>query len=118
EARENASLAFDISTEDKKGLDFILWDLAQNEFLSESSHLAELIQGYFESNTKNPRGLNQAGFYVLKGNYMPAVLVEAAFLSNKEEEKLLKTADFRKKIAKNIFNGIKKFLSDYEKKNQ
>ncbi len=49
---------------------------------------------------------------------MPAVLVEAAFLSNKEEEKLLKTADFRKKIAKNIFNGIKKFLSDYEKKNQ
>ncbi len=118
EARENASLAFDISTKDKKGLDFILWDLAQNEFLTESSNLAELIQGFFESNTNNPRGLNQAGFYVLKGNYMPAVLVEAAFISNKAEEKLLKTADFRKKIAKNIFNGIKKFLSDYEKKNQ
>ncbi len=118
EARENASLAFDIKTEDKEGLDFILWDLAQNEFLSESSHIAELIQKQFESNTKNCRGLNQAGFYVLKGNYMPAVLVETAFISNPEEEKMLKTSDFRQKLANNIYKGIVKYINDYEKKNK
>lgn len=118
EARENASLAFDIPDDEKNGLDFILWDLAQNEFLKESSHMAELIQGEFEKNCSNPRGLNQAGFYVLKGNYMPAVLVECAFISNKEEEALLKTKDFRTKIAKNIFNGLKNFLDDNEKKSK
>lgn len=118
EARENASLAFDIKTEDKEGIDFILWDLAQNEFLSESSHLAELIQNQFESNTKNPRGLNQAGFYVLKGNYMPAVLVETAFISNKAEEKLLKTSSFRQKLANNIYNGIEVYIDDYNRKNK
>lgn len=118
EARENASLAFDVKIEDREGIDFVLWDLAQNEFLSESSHLAELIQMHFESNTKNPRGLNQAGFYVLKGNYMPAVLVETAFISNKEEETLLKTSSFRQTLAENIFNGIKVYIDDYSKKNK
>ena len=118
EARENASLVFELPKEEKKGLESVLWDMAQNEFLKESSHLAELIQGEFEKHSNHPRGLNQAGFYVLKGNYMPAVLVETAFISNKQEEKLLKDKTFRQKIAKNIFNGIKKFIKDYEKKSK
>ncbi|MFO8061481.1 MAG: N-acetylmuramoyl-L-alanine amidase [bacterium] len=118
EARENASLAFDLPEEEKEGLDFILWDMAQNEFLSESSRLAELIQEEFESNCKYPRGLNQAGFYVLKGNYMPAVLVETAFISNNEEEKDLKKPDFRKKLAKNIYNGLRGFIDEYSQKSK
>jgi len=117
EARENSSLTFDLPENEKKGLDFILWDLAQNEFLSESSLLAEKIQTEYEVKSKiSSRGLKQAGFFVLKGNYMPAVLVEAAFISNKAEEKKLKEQSFRQEIAQIVFTGIRKFIKDYEKK--
>lgn len=117
EARENSSLTFDLPETEKKGLDFILWDLAQNEFLSESSLLAEKIQGEYEINSNvSSRGLKQAGFFVLKGNYMPAVLVETAFISNKSEEKKLKEKTFRQELAQLIFNGLRKYIKDYEKK--
>jgi N-acetylmuramoyl-L-alanine amidase len=118
EARENSSLTFDLPDDERKGLDFILWDLAQNEFLSASSRLAEFIQTEYEVKYKaENRGLKQAGFYVLKGNYMPAVLIETAFLSNKDEEKKLKSKDFRQEIAQLIYNGLSKYLKEYEKKN-
>jgi len=117
EARENSSLTFDLPENEKKGLDFILWDLAQNEFLSESSLLAEKIQTEYEVKSNvSSRGLKQAGFFVLKGNYMPAVLVETAFISNKSEEKKLKEQSFRQEIAQLVFTGIRKFIKDYEKK--
>lgn len=117
EARENSSLTFDLPETEKKGLDFILWDLAQNEFLTESSLLAEKIQGEFEVKSNvSSRGLKQAGFFVLKGNYMPAVLVETAFISNKSEEKKLKDKSFRQELAQTIFNGLRKYIKDYEKK--
>lgn len=118
EARENSSLTFDLPDDERKGLDFILWDLAQNEFLTASSRLAEFIQTEYEVKYKaENRGLKQAGFYVLKGNYMPAVLIETAFLSNKDEEKKLKSKDFRQEIAQLIYNGLSKYLKEYEKKN-
>ncbi|MDD3804458.1 MAG: N-acetylmuramoyl-L-alanine amidase [bacterium] len=118
EARENSSLTFDLPEEERKGLDFILWDLAQNEFLTESSRLAEYIQNEYEKKYKaDNRGLKQAGFYVLKGNYMPAVLVETAFISNKEEEKKLKSKDYRQELSQLIYNGLVKYIKEYEKKN-
>ncbi|PIP13624.1 MAG: hypothetical protein COX48_03710 [bacterium (Candidatus Stahlbacteria) CG23_combo_of_CG06-09_8_20_14_all_34_7] len=118
EARENSSLTFDLPEEEKKGLDFILWDLAQNEFLSASSRLAEFIQTEYENKYKiENRGLKQAGFYVLKGNYMPAVLIETSFISNKEEEKKLKSKDYREELAHLIYNGLIKYIKEYEKKN-
>lgn len=57
------------------------------------------------------RGINKANFFVLKNTYMPAVLVETAFISNPEEETLLKDDAFQAKIAKAIAKG----LSDYFK---
>lgn len=118
EARENSSLTFDLPEEERKGLDFILWDLAQNEFLSASSLLAEYVQTEYEKKYKTEnRGLKQAGFYVLKGNYMPAILVETAFISNKDEEKKLKSKDYRQEMAQLIYNGLVRYIKDYEKKN-
>ncbi len=115
--RENASLKYDESEKIKTDIDLILTDLAQNEFLVESSRLAELIQ---ENTAKitglRNRGLNQAGFYVLKWCFMPSVLVETAFISNKREERLLRDASFREKLAKGIAQGIIKFLKEYERK--
>ncbi|MBN2829062.1 MAG: N-acetylmuramoyl-L-alanine amidase, partial [Candidatus Cloacimonetes bacterium] len=45
----------------------------------------------------------------LKGAYMPSVLIEAGFISNKEEEKNLLDKNQQEKIVKAIFYGIKAF---------
>lgn len=95
-------------------LKMILWNMAQTEYIRESSSLAEYIQ--FELNellsTRN-RGVKQAPFRVLMRAAMPAVLVETAFISNAAEEKKLKNEEFLDKIAFAIFNGISKFIYYY-----
>ena len=119
EARENAVIKFELpeAAGDTASLDYILWDMAQNEFLNESSEFAELVQKELTSRfTIEDRGLNQAGFYVLKGCYMPAILVELAFISNEKEEKLLKKGSFREEAAQGIYEGIKSFKKAYERK--
>jgi N-acetylmuramoyl-L-alanine amidase len=66
-----------------------------------------------ESNLQDA-GVRQAGFHVLLGASMPNILVEIGFISNPEEEKLLKQKLFQKKIAVGIFNCIKRFKEKYE----
>jgi N-acetylmuramoyl-L-alanine amidase len=93
-------------------LDFILWDLAQSAHLKESSDLAEAIQQELNavSDTAN-RGIKQAPFRVLVGASMPAVLVEVAFISNAEEEKKLRNADFQQAVAEAVARAVARFFS-------
>ena len=115
-ARENASLKFD-GIEPVDEISFILYDLAQSAYLEESNRFAEYIQGSAEKLLPiSSRGVKQAGFYVLRGTFMPSILIECAFVSNLEEEKLLKQKSFRKKLAYCIFSGIKNFIDDYERR--
>lgn len=59
------------------------------------------------------RGIKPApGFVVLKQATVPAVLVEVAFLSNDNEEKLLGQPEFRQTAAVAIADGIAAFLRD------
>ncbi|GAH05092.1 unnamed protein product, partial [marine sediment metagenome] len=75
EALENKALKFD-GIEPTDAISFILYDLAQSAFLEESNSFAENIQASAEKFLSIPsRGVNQAGFYVLRGAFMPAVLV-------------------------------------------
>ncbi|MEX2148402.1 MAG: N-acetylmuramoyl-L-alanine amidase [Candidatus Rokuibacteriota bacterium] len=88
----------------------ILWDLAQSEFQSESSRLAEIVQDSMTQTLRIPnRGVKQAGFYVLGGAAMPAILVEIGFVSNPREERRLKDRKYRDEIAKAIFAGIAEY---------
>ncbi|HEX9917044.1 MAG TPA: N-acetylmuramoyl-L-alanine amidase [candidate division Zixibacteria bacterium] len=117
---ENASLQFEKPKEARKeisDLDFILLDMVQNEFLKESSELASIIQQELDRKSKREnRGVDQAEFVVLNKTYMPAILVEVAFISNKEEEKLLKKDSVRDEIAKSLYQSIKRFKQKYETK--
>lgn len=116
-AMENASLMFDEEMKISGDINFILYDLAQSLFLEESNNLAEAIQTSAEKLLNIPaRGVNQAGFYVLRGAFMPAVLVECAFISNPEEEKLLRQKEFKQKIAYAVFCGLKDFITRYERR--
>ena len=55
--------------------------------------------------------VEQAGFAVLKGQGIPSILVETAFISNPTEEQLLKNANHQQKLAQAILTGIKKQLA-------
>ena len=86
----------------------ILWSMTYNKFMNDSSLLCSLISKEVSSmrlGIEN-RKVKQAAFYVLRGTKMPAVLIELGFLSNKEEERKLRTRGFRKKITEAIYKGI------------
>jgi len=91
-------------------LKLILWDMAQTEYLSESSRLAEMIQQEMNSVLRIPnRGIKQAPFRVLMGATMPAVLIEVGFINNPAEEKLMKDSEYQMKIATAIYRSIHQF---------
>jgi N-acetylmuramoyl-L-alanine amidase len=52
------------------------------------------------------RRIQEAPFYVLAGADMPAILIETAFISNKDEENKLRDPYWREKIAKAIADGV------------
>ncbi len=112
-ALENSSIFLEEPTDSTDDLDFIMADLIQNEFLRESSRLAVLIEESISSRTGlSQRGPAGAGFYVLKGSFMPAVLIESAFMSNVDDAALLKKESFRKKIAEGIVDGLRVFIDE------
>ena len=54
--------------------------------------------------------VHRAGFVVLKTRNIPSVLIETAFLSNPDDERLLRDARYRKKLARAIADGIRSVL--------
>ncbi len=57
-------------------------------------------------------GVKRSRFFVLRHTRMPATLVEPLFLSNAREKKLLKTPEFRAKLALSIAQGVKNYYKD------
>jgi len=89
----------------------ILWDMAQTAYIKQSSRLAELVQEELDAllGTRN-RGIKQAPFKILAGVACPAILVEAAFISNPEEEQKLASEGFQTRIAEAIYRGLARYL--------
>jgi len=93
----------------------ILYTMAQSSFMKESEFFAAEIQRELDKVLTSPnRGVKQAGFHVLVGASMPNVLIEAGFLSNKNEAKLLGQSRYREKIAQAIFASLINFKDKYE----
>jgi len=91
----------------------ILDDLAQKAFLQDSERLAVAIQGQLNRMAGiRERGVKQAPFIVLRGAAMPAVLVEAAFISNPKEEVKLKDPTFRARVADAITLGVRRYFAE------
>ena len=49
--------------------------------------------------------------FILNGTENPAVIVECGFLSNPDEEQLLKDKEYQEKIAKSIYDGICDYIA-------
>jgi N-acetylmuramoyl-L-alanine amidase len=114
---ENESVKFETGANAPKGdpLSFIITDMAQNEHLRESSDLAQTIQqGLIDVHPGPNRGVNQANFAVLRGSYMPAVLIELGFGSNQSEATYLSDQDNQRALARNIGESVIAYLASYE----
>ena len=93
-------------------VDNLLKQILNHTWKEESREFATTIQARMVESilgrAKHPqnRGVKTAGFHVLLGAKMPAVLVEVGFVSNREEARQLRSASHRKKIAAAIADGI------------
>jgi N-acetylmuramoyl-L-alanine amidase len=97
-------------------LALILSDIMQAENLEQSNNLAMKLQMNICAGTNSTdRGVKQANFYVLRGAFMPSVLVELGFISNPVEEAFLVNQQYQERLARTIFEGIKSFKYRYDR---
>lgn len=112
-ARENA-----LSQKSVHELQDLVRSISRNEKISESRELARAIQQRLHGELRKAsrkiqnRGVKQAPFVVLIGGSMPSVLTEVAFLSNRQDEKLLKSPQGRQRVAEGLYAGLSKYLED------
>jgi len=109
-ARENA-----ISTATLKDLQNLVKAITLTSKIDESRDLAASIQESMVTSVREEhevpdRGVHTAPFYVLIGANMPAVLAEIAFVSHPEDEKRLRTAQYRELLAKSLLRGLRGYL--------
>jgi N-acetylmuramoyl-L-alanine amidase len=111
-ARENAA-----SNKSVYELQDLVKKIALKEKIEESREFAANVQRALHSGlaAKSPgirdRGVKKAPFIVLIGANMPSILAEISFVSNPGDERKLRTADYRQRIAESLYRGISKYVS-------
>ncbi len=118
-ARENAVVKFETGHHkyaDLSDVDYILTSMSRNQDVKFSEKFASLVQEELGSKLHIPdNGVSQAGFLVLIGASMPNVLIETGFISNPNEEALLRSDAGESSYAKGILEAIRKYKTIYER---
>ena len=87
--------------------------IMQEEFLDQSILLGKLMQDRFTGNLKRKdRKVKQAGFIVLHQTFMPSVLVETGFLTNREEGQYLNSKKGQQEMGRAIAEAILEYRSN------
>ncbi len=98
--------------------DYVISDLIQSAQLIESINLAYKFQNNLVLETEaSDRGVKSANFFVLRGAFMPSILVELGFISNFEEGKKLNKENYQDNLVESMFYGIKSFKLHYDRNN-
>lgn len=119
EQMENEAVRFETAATAAPGdpLSFVLSDMQQNEHLRESSDLAEIVQRELAGVHPGPsRGVKQAGFRVLVKAYMPAVLIEIGFGTNKAEAAFMSNPVQQRRMAEAIARAADAYLARHERR--
>ena len=94
---------------------YIELSLRQNAFLGQSLSFSDKVQKQFKERVgRVDRGVKQAPFWVISFTTMPSVLIELGFLTNKEEEDFLQTANGQELMASAIYRAFKDYKSEIE----
>lgn len=111
-ARENA-----VSEKSIHELQDLVKKIALKDKIEESREFAQDVQQSLHSglSSKAPairnRGVKKAPFIVLIGANMPSILAEISFISNPSDEKKLRSAEYRQKIAESLYRGVSRYTS-------
>ncbi|MDH5510513.1 MAG: N-acetylmuramoyl-L-alanine amidase [Nitrospinota bacterium] len=117
-ARENMIANFSENPADND-IAYIMSDMANAQKINESVMLARTVQkamvkGVSQLVKTRDKGVKQAMFYVLWRAEMPSILVEANFISNRYEERLLRNGKYLDRLAESISNGVMEYVSSYQ----
>lgn len=86
--------------------------LMQEDYLDQSILLARYVQDNFTYKLKRKnRGVKQAGFWVLHNTYMPSILIETGFITNKSEGDYLNSLNGKTNMSKSISDAILDYKS-------
>ncbi len=92
-------------------LNQILLDLMQNNTMKESFRFAELaLDGLKEVHALKFSSYRQANFIVLRAPDIPSVLIEMAYITNREDERLLTQTLFQERIAQHLTHAILQYF--------
>ncbi len=119
--RENSVMEFeDDHAEKYAGFDpnslesDIMFELSQNLRMDQSIEFADAVHSGLSSIAhRSPKGVRQAGFWVLWATSMPAVLVELDFICNPQSEKYLATESGQNEMVISLYNAFCAYLNTY-----
>ena len=113
-AREenNVDLIDGMSSVGNKDVDAILNDMMQTQTTADSMRVGNLILRHLGKTMKLRKNtVETADFVVLRSVDIPSVLIEMAFLSNPEDEKLLRTTTFHRNVATAIADAVHQYFA-------
>ncbi|HOH70765.1 MAG TPA: N-acetylmuramoyl-L-alanine amidase [Paludibacteraceae bacterium] len=121
--RENSVILLEEGYKEKyQGFDpaspesYIMFEFMQASFFDQSVLIADYVQKEFAKNNRIDRGVRQEIFLVLHQTKMPSVLIELGFISNREEERFLLSAEGQQKMAQSIFSAFERYKHEYDKR--
>lgn len=115
--RENAVITLESNYDERyEGFDprssesYIIFEFMQDKNMENSVDFAKKIQKQFRSHAgRVDRGVQQAGFLVLRATSMPSVLVELGYINNQAEEDYLASSNGVSAMARSIYNAFKEY---------
>ncbi len=99
------------------GWEYLVADLLTAKKIEESLELAwnakeSMVSRMNGQYVVNDHGVKTAPFYVLRFTSMPSILTEIAYISNPDEEALLRNPAFVRDVAQSLYHGIVSFLTN------
>ncbi len=92
----------------------IVFELFQNKRLDQSIEFADAIHAQLvDVAGREPKGVRQAGFWVLWATSMPSVLVELDFICNPQAEKFLSSENGQEEMVIALYNAICAYVNTY-----
>lgn len=102
-------------SENSREINDILISLSQTDSRNKSSKFAGYMVNEMRKTVEIVDNTHRfAGFAVLKAPDIPSALLEMGYLSNRQEETLLKQGNYRKKLANSVSKAVNKYFNDPE----
>lgn len=113
-ARENEALGIVTVAGHNQDVALVLSDLSRDSSLQASKSMGSQILSTLNAQRfhLHKSSVQAANFAVLRSMDIPAILVEAAFISNPEDERLLVNPRFQQNYADSLAKGLSEFLAE------